>query len=436
MSGRRPNAPIFVLKAGARGDITLPEGATSGGPVVWTRERAGSYMPTPVVYRGLLYVLKNQGILACYDLRSGEQRYETRLPEVGSGFSASPVAADGKLYLSGEDGDVFVVKAGPQFELLARNPMGQPLMATPAIAGGMMLVRGERELFAIGRARASAAPLGARRGPPATPLSLRQLNRATLARQMLLARERVTPLAAIERLVGMQAQWPRPPFIGLWARVEGFRRDALTKLLVDRKVVRATFLRGTLHVASARDFVALRPALQPVLGAGMRDDPEGARGTSRPGAARAEGPRDPGGGPSDVRGGARAVEAHGPWSERAGARVRGADAAPPRAGPGGEGGGVGLPRQRALRARRGVAGEGHPDRPARASRRPRPALPGRVRAGGRRGRAGVVGAAEAARHARGAAAAAGRLPRRGRARALRPARRSPAGRRRARARCA
>jgi outer membrane protein assembly factor BamB len=157
MSGRRPNAPIFVLKAGARGDLTLPEGATSGGNVLWTRERAGSYMPTPIVYRGHLYVLKNQGVLACYDLRSGQQQYETRLPEVGSGFSASPVAADGRLYLSGEDGDVFVVKAGPKLEILGRNPMGQPLMATPAISGGMILVRGERELFAIGRAPASTA---------------------------------------------------------------------------------------------------------------------------------------------------------------------------------------------------------------------------------------------------------------------------------------
>jgi outer membrane protein assembly factor BamB len=151
MSGRRPNGPIFVLKAGARGDITLPEGATSGGNVLWTRERAGSYMPTPLIYRGHLYVLKNQGILACYDLRTGEQRYETRLPEVVSGFSASPVAADGKIYLSGEDGDVLVVKAGAQLEILGRNPMGQPLMATPAISGGMMLVRGERDLFAVGR---------------------------------------------------------------------------------------------------------------------------------------------------------------------------------------------------------------------------------------------------------------------------------------------
>ncbi|MBK5255230.1 MAG: PQQ-like beta-propeller repeat protein [Vicinamibacteria bacterium] len=151
MSGRRPNAPIFVLKAGARGDITLPENATSGGNVLWTRERSGSYMPTPVIYRGYLYVLKNEGIFICYDLRSGEKRYETRIPQVGSGFSASPVAADGKLYLSGEDGDVFVIKAGHEFELLKRNPMGQPLMATPAISGDMMFVRGERDLFAVGR---------------------------------------------------------------------------------------------------------------------------------------------------------------------------------------------------------------------------------------------------------------------------------------------
>jgi outer membrane protein assembly factor BamB len=151
MSGRRPNAPIFAVKAGARGDITLPEGATSGGHVVWTREQAGSYMPTPLIYHEHLYVLKNQGILSCYDLRSGERKYEQRLPEVVSGFSASPVAADGKLYLSSEDGDILVVKAGPEFQLVGRNSMGQPLMATPAFSGKILLVRGERDLFAIGR---------------------------------------------------------------------------------------------------------------------------------------------------------------------------------------------------------------------------------------------------------------------------------------------
>jgi hypothetical protein len=69
---------------------------------------------------------------------------------VTSGFSASPVAADGKLYLPSEDGDVLVVRAGPRFELIGTNPMGQPLMATPAISDGLLLVRGERDLFAVG----------------------------------------------------------------------------------------------------------------------------------------------------------------------------------------------------------------------------------------------------------------------------------------------
>ena len=86
-------------------------------------------MPTPVIHEGRLYVLKNQGILTCWDLKTGTQVYEQRLPGVKSGFSASPIAADGKLYLPSEDGDIFVVRMGPQFEVIATNPMGQPLMA-------------------------------------------------------------------------------------------------------------------------------------------------------------------------------------------------------------------------------------------------------------------------------------------------------------------
>jgi winged helix DNA-binding protein len=108
----------------------------------------------------------------------------------------------------------------------------------------------------------------ARNGPPPT-LTPRQLNRATLARQLLLRRERLTPLRAIETLVAMQAQWPRPPFLGLWSRVAGFARADLARLLERRQVVRATLLRGTLHLVSAKDFVALRPALQPVLAGGL-----------------------------------------------------------------------------------------------------------------------------------------------------------------------
>lgn len=150
-SGRRPEAPIFVIRSGANGDITLKEGQTSNASVVWSRQRAGSYMPTPLIYHGYLYVLRNQGILACYDLATGQEKYTERIPHQGAGFSASPIASDGKIYLPSEDGDIFVVKAGPVFQLLGSNRVGQPLMATPAISDGMMLVRGESDLFAIGR---------------------------------------------------------------------------------------------------------------------------------------------------------------------------------------------------------------------------------------------------------------------------------------------
>lgn len=108
-------------------------------------------MPTPLIYRGHLYILRNQGILSCYDLATGEEKYTERIPHQGSGFSGSPVASDGRIFLPSEDGDIFVVKAGAKFELLGRNPVGQLLMTTPAISGGMMFVRAERELFAIGR---------------------------------------------------------------------------------------------------------------------------------------------------------------------------------------------------------------------------------------------------------------------------------------------
>ena len=86
-------------------------------------------------------------MLSAYDAKTGENIYQQRLP---TSFSASPVAADGKLYLSSEDGDVFVVKAGRQYELISRNTMGQALMATPALAPGMLIVRAEDAIYALG----------------------------------------------------------------------------------------------------------------------------------------------------------------------------------------------------------------------------------------------------------------------------------------------
>ncbi|WP_074315279.1 winged helix DNA-binding domain-containing protein [Singulisphaera sp. GP187] len=101
-------------------------------------------------------------------------------------------------------------------------------------------------------------------------LSRTALNRALLARQMMLAREAVAPLVAVERLVGLQAQQPQPPFIGLWTRIAGFERESLWRLLHDRAVVRSTLMRGTLHLMSAADYLRIRGTLQPMLSAGMR----------------------------------------------------------------------------------------------------------------------------------------------------------------------
>ncbi len=96
-------------------------------------------------------------------------------------------------------------------------------------------------------------------------ISLRELNRATLARQMLLERADMAPATAVERLIGMQAQEARPPFIGLWSRLQDGRRDEMIRAINARLLVRATLMRGTIHLFSAADYRAFRPAIQPVL---------------------------------------------------------------------------------------------------------------------------------------------------------------------------
>jgi outer membrane protein assembly factor BamB len=154
-SGRAPERPIFVIRSGARGDITLAGADTRSRAIAWSRTARGPYMPTPLVYGGLLYVLANNGVLDAYTLKTGDEIFRQRLPEIGSGYSASPIAADGKIYLSNEDGEMLVVSAGPTFKHIATNSMGEPLMATPALSDGVMYVRSSRTLFAIGSRRTS-----------------------------------------------------------------------------------------------------------------------------------------------------------------------------------------------------------------------------------------------------------------------------------------
>ena len=142
-------APIFAINEGASGDITPGDGVSSTDHLVWSQRRGGGYMQTPVVYDQLLYNCRDNGVLSVYEPRTGRRLYQQRIGGGGSGFSASPVAADGKVYFSSEDGSIYVVKAGPEFEVLAENPMGETLMATPALSEGVMYIRTRGHLVAV-----------------------------------------------------------------------------------------------------------------------------------------------------------------------------------------------------------------------------------------------------------------------------------------------
>ena len=142
-------APIFAINAGASGDITPADGAVSNDHLVWSRRRDGAYMQTPLVYDGLLYNCRDNGVLSVYESRTGRRLYQERIGRGGSGYSASPVAADGMVYFSSEDGSIYVVKAGPEFEVLAENPMGETLMATPALSEGVLYIRTRGHLVAV-----------------------------------------------------------------------------------------------------------------------------------------------------------------------------------------------------------------------------------------------------------------------------------------------
>ncbi|MGH9940860.1 MAG: PQQ-binding-like beta-propeller repeat protein [Pyrinomonadaceae bacterium] len=139
--------PIFALKpAGASGDISVKEGQESSQFLAYRLPRGSSYTGTPLIYGDLLYICGDNGVFSAYRPETGERLYQERIP---STFSASPVAADGKIYLASEDGDVYVVKAGPKYELLGTNPMGEALMATPAISDGMLIVRAQNFVYGI-----------------------------------------------------------------------------------------------------------------------------------------------------------------------------------------------------------------------------------------------------------------------------------------------
>ena len=145
-----PGAPVYAVRPGARGDVSLPQGQTSSEHVAWSQSKEGAYMQTPLVYGDQLYVCRDNGVLSVYQAKTGTRLYQERLADGKTGFTASPVAADGKVYFTSEEGDVYVVKAGPQFELLGQNPLGEVILATPAVSEGSLYFRTRGHLVAVG----------------------------------------------------------------------------------------------------------------------------------------------------------------------------------------------------------------------------------------------------------------------------------------------
>jgi outer membrane protein assembly factor BamB len=153
MSAHGPRSPVYAVRADATGDVSLRGGASTNAHVAWSAPRGGSYMETPLIYADYLYSCQITGVLSCYEAATGRQLYKERLGSGGDGFTASPVAAEGRLYFTSEQGSVYVVKPGADFTVLATNEMGEICMATPAISEGAIFFRTQGHVVAVGARR-------------------------------------------------------------------------------------------------------------------------------------------------------------------------------------------------------------------------------------------------------------------------------------------
>lgn len=142
LSAGYPTKRTLAIKLGGSGDVTA-------SAIAWSYDKGTAYVASPILYQGFLYLTNDKGVLTCFDARTGELKYEGGRVPVPASFTASPVAFDGKLLMTSEDGDTFVIKAGAQHEVLATNTVGEPVFASPAIAAGRIFIRGEKHLYCI-----------------------------------------------------------------------------------------------------------------------------------------------------------------------------------------------------------------------------------------------------------------------------------------------
>lgn len=140
-------SPIFAVRPEAEGDLTLAPDSTQNKFIVWSIKRGGAYMQTPLIYKGLLYNLQINGLLTVFDALTGEIKYKESLRDA---FTASGIAAGDKIYFTSEEGNVYVIQAGPAYKLLAKNALNDICMSTPAISGNDLYFRSQHYLIAVG----------------------------------------------------------------------------------------------------------------------------------------------------------------------------------------------------------------------------------------------------------------------------------------------
>ena len=136
--------PLLALRAGGTGDVTTSH-------LLWSTNN-GPDVPTPVSDGKYLYVVRDNGVLYCYDARTGEEVYGGQRLKSGT-YSSSPVLADGKIYFTNENGVTTVIKAGPSFEILAENNLNDYTLSSPAMVAGQIFIRSDFALWAIGQAK-------------------------------------------------------------------------------------------------------------------------------------------------------------------------------------------------------------------------------------------------------------------------------------------
>jgi outer membrane protein assembly factor BamB len=149
--------PVYAIRPGAAGDISLKDSETSNRYVAWSNPLLGSYNTTALVYAGYFYTLLDRGFLLCHDASTGQQIYGRQRLTAGA-FTASPWAYNGKIFALSEEGDTYVIQSGPAFEVLGKNSLDEMTLATPAIAHGSLLIRTASKLYRISKSAPARQP--------------------------------------------------------------------------------------------------------------------------------------------------------------------------------------------------------------------------------------------------------------------------------------